>query len=288
MRLRDYIAIALLVVLALYSKLQNTGNEDTPTLRRPAPVYLPPATVPSPSLPSGGREITVNLDKKTQTSVGTAFSVARSGIWITARHVTDGCDLVALQWAEKKFNRVLRIRNHPNADISVMRTKSGVEPLPVIRTTVRRGQDGYSFGFPKGDPGDVYAKALGQRTMRINGRYRTREPVVAWTQIRRVPDRGTHLGGISGGPWTDARGRVIGVHVAGAPRRGRSYSTAPTSLIAAIEGAGVSAASSNSGSFSVNQGNFPNIGDRLRSRLTVAKVYCMVGERWRKRARRGR
>lgn len=286
MRLRDYIAIALLVVLAIYSKLQSSGDPDTPSLRRPPPAYRPPA-ITREAPPAGGHEITVSVDKKTQTSVGTAFSVARSGIWVTARHVTDGCDLVALRRAEKKFIRVRRVRNHPNADISILWTDTGVEPLPVIRTTVGRGQDGYSFGFPKGEPGDVYAKALGRRTMRISGRYRTREPVIAWTQIRRVPDRGAHLGGISGGPWTDAAGRVIGVHVAGAPRRGRSYSTDPVSLIAAIKGAGVGVASTDSGSLSVNVTNFSNIGDRLRDRLTVAKVYCLVGERWRKRARRG-
>lgn len=286
MRLRDIIAIALLVVLAIYSKLQNPGSQDTPPMRRPPPVYQTPPAAPGPPH-AGGREIAISLEKKQQSSVGTAFSVARSGIWITARHVTDGCDVVALRRAENKFIRVRRIRNHPNADISVLWTSAGVEPLPVTRTAVRRGQDGYSFGFPKGEPGDVYARALGQRTMRISGRYRTREPVVAWTQIRRVPDRGPHLGGISGGPWTDARGRVIGVHVAGAPRRGRSYSTDPTSLIAAIEGAGVAPASADSGSLSINQANFPRVGDRLRDRLTVAKVFCLVGDRWRKRARRG-
>ena len=97
------------------------------------------------------------------------------------------------------------------------------------------GDDGYSFGFPKGSPGAVYGKVLGRARMQTRGRYRKDEPVLVWTQIRRVPDLGTDLRGISGGPWVDKAGNVIGVHVAGAPRRGRSYSTAPRTLLAAIE-----------------------------------------------------
>ena len=119
--------------------------------------------------------------------------------------------------------------------------------------------------------------------MAVRGRYSTREPVVAWTQIRRVPDRGTHLGGISGGPWVDKKGRIIGVHVAGAPRRGRSYSSTPESLIYVLNRAGVDTKTigADRDRISVNKLDFPKIGEKLRRRLTVAKVYCLVGGRWR-------
>ena len=113
--------------------------------------------------------------------------------------------------------------------------------MNVIRPRLRIEDDGYSFGFPQGSPGDVYGKVIGRGRMLTRGRYRKDEPVVAWTQIRRIPDVGADLSGISGGPWVDAAGDVIGVHVAGSPRRGRSYSTAPRTLLTAIRQSGVRA-----------------------------------------------
>jgi hypothetical protein len=96
-----------------------------------------------------------------------------------------------------------------------------------------------------------------------------------------VPDRGTNLGGISGGPWVNANGQIIGVHVAGAPRRGRSYSSTPESLLNILKQAGINGATVGNGSqkFSVNKSDFPTVGGQLRRRLTIAKVYCIVGNR---------
>jgi serine protease Do len=110
--------------------------------------------------------------------------------------------------------------------------------------------------------------------MRATGRYTTLEPVVAWAHVRRAPDRGPALGGISGGPWVDRQGRVVGVHVAGTPRRGRSYSTAPETLLAAIGEAGVRP--STAAGETVTPANFDTVGNRLRARGTVSQVYCVM------------
>ncbi len=286
MRVWDVIALVLMVALAAFGKLQYAGT-GAPPERRPVPIATRPPAASAPPVSPRDPVINVNLEDKQSPSVGTAFSVARSGVWITARHVADGCDKMALRRTERSVMRVRRILHSPYADISVLWTGRGAPPLPVIRRAPGRGQDGYSFGFPKGDPGDVHARVIGRRTMRIGGRYRTRETVIAWTHIRRVPDRGAHLGGISGGPWVDGNGRVIGVHIAGAPRRGRSYSAAPESLLATMKQAGV-AAGGQAGrkSQAVTAADFHRVGDMLRNQLTVAKVYCLVGERWRGRSRR--
>ena len=144
--------------------------------------------------------ISISLEEKQQSSTGTAFSIDSSGTWITARHVADGCDKIALQKGYRKFIRIGRVWHHPNSDISVLKTSGGSPPFSGIQKHTSRGEHGYSFGFPKGKPGDVYGQIIGKRTMRVEGRYSTREPVLAWTQIQRVPDMGPHLGGISGGP----------------------------------------------------------------------------------------
>ncbi|MGB0577307.1 MAG: trypsin-like peptidase domain-containing protein [Alphaproteobacteria bacterium] len=284
MRIWDILALVVMALVAILGKSWTSDDaESSPGRRPPIEIAKPPNGGTVPPITSRDPVISISVEDRQQSSTGTAFSVDHSGIWVTARHVADGCDKVALQKAERQFVRVRQILHHPHADISILRTNGGTPPLPGIERRVSRGQDGYSFGFPKGDPGDVHARVIGRRTMAIDGRYSTREPVVAWTQIRRVPDRGTDLGGISGGPWVNASGQIIGVHVAGAPRRGRSYSSTPESLLNILKQAGFSSTTVGNGSqkFAVNKSDFPTVGGNLRRRLTVAKVYCLVGQRWR-------
>jgi len=282
MRIWDILAVAVLIVLALvgkYSPSKQTGPHEG--RRLPIQNAQPPNTNTSPPGPDGGPVFSITLEDTQRSSTGTAFSVSKNGMWVTARHVADGCDKIALQKAKRSFVRVRRVWHHPNADISILQTNGGTPPFPGIEKRIARGQDGYSFGFPKGKPGDVHARVIGQRTMAVRGRYSTREPVIAWTQIRRVPDKGTHLGGISGGPWINTNGQIIGVHVAGAPRRGRSYSSTPQSLIYILQQAGVDIKGIGEGTrrVLVNNRDFPIIGGQYRRRLTVAKIYCLVGER---------
>lgn len=289
MRLWDKLALVAIIVLAIIGKLVGDDSVDpgSGSARRPDPGQFVPAKPVAPPLPDGPGVVVPVGDKQSNSS-GTAFSVDRGGIWITARHVADGCDQVVLQKASRQFVKVNRVRHHPNADISILWTRNGVPALPLLKQELRHNQDGYSFGFPKGEPGDVHARLIGRTNMHQRGRYRTNEPVVAWTHVRRVPDRGTHLGGISGGPWVNADGRLLGVHVAGNPRRGRSYATAPASLRAALAQAGISDPDSprNLDQVAVTPRNFPSVGNQLRRTLTVAKVLCLVGKRWRTERRR--
>lgn len=285
MRLWDKISLIALVVLAIIGKLTDDSGNDQ---RRPDPrqyeppvAQAPPGSRPIPGDFRNAPTFIVEIEKTQQSSTGTAFSVGENGIWITARHVTDGCDVVVVRTAHKKGMSAQRVIQESNADISVLRTRTGAPSLPVTKPTLRNGEKGWSFGYPKGDPGDVYGQVIGRAKMRAQGRYSSLEPVIAWTHLRRVPDRGADLGGISGGPWVDAGGRVVGVHVAGAPRRGRSYSTAPSTLLAALSRAGVNP--SDRTVIQLSAGNFAQIGDLMRERLTIAKVYCLVGEKWRKR-----
>ena len=287
MRLGDKLALVALVILAIVFKFSGIDNVDSGSSRRPDPgqfAPLEPLTPASPSEPG----IVVPVGHTQANSSGTAFSIDSSGVWITARHVADGCDRILLQKTGRQFVQVNRVRHHTNADISILWTRNGVPALPMSQQKPRPNQDGYSFGFPKGEPGDVHARLIGRTKMHQHGRYRTNEPVVAWTQIRRTPDRGAHLGGISGGPWVDAEGRILGVHIAGNPRRGRSYATAPASLRTAFTHAGLtnSSAPRNFKTYSVTPQNFPTVGNRLRNDLTVVKVLCLVGERWRTGKRR--
>ena len=300
MKLRDYLAIALLIIVAVGGRIYTNGSESPEKPRRPDPRQIdrpdigrPPAeTVHSPGreLPRESRNdprFVIQIDATKENSVGTAFSIDPSGIWVTARHVTNGCDLVGLQKTNGRLVRVSTVEERPSADISILHTRGGTRAMRIIHPKLQIGADGYSFGYPRGEPGDVYGRVIGRARMLARGRYRTEEPVVAWTQIRRIPDKGADLSGISGGPWVNAKGEVIGVHVAGSPRRGRSYSTAPRTLIEAARSANVRTfglINDTATNGELTPTRFDRYGNRLRRDLVVAKVVCLIGEKWRRQA----
>ena len=305
MKLRDYVAIGILIVVAIAGRVmtsQQPGDGESP--RRPDPRQFEPSLqkpAPAGTTADTGRllpnestldpRVAVEIGKKQGSSIGTAFSIDRSGVWITAHHVTSDCDLLGLEKANGRLVRVRGLTERSDADISILRTRGGTPQMNVIQPRLRIGDDGYSFGFPQGSPGDVHGKVIGRGRMLTRGRYRKEEPVVAWTQVRRIPDVGADLSGISGGPWVDPSGNVIGVHVAGSPRRGRSYSTAPRTLLAAVRHSGVRTANDPSSApptASLTPRRFARYGEFLRRELTVAKVVCLVGEKWRRQARQPR
>ena len=287
MRTIDILALVLVAVVAIGGKIFAGGGEGAaPDERRPDPRgFAPGHAVPAPAHPDEPT-IVVTIEERKQNSTGTAFSVDRSGVWITARHVTDGCDTVALQPHDGRPVRARRVDAHGFADISVLWTRGGAAAMPLARPRPQEGQDGYSFGFPKGLPGDVHGQVIGRGRMLSRGRYRTAEPVVAWAHVRRVPDRGPYLGGISGGPWVNSDGEVVGVHVAGSKRRGRSFSTTLGTLRRALADSGVrptAESRARPAASRLSPRGFAGYGDDLRRQTTVAKVLCLVGERWRRR-----
>ena len=207
-------------------------------------------------------------------SIGTAFSLDRQGVWMTARHVVDGCARVLIVTGPRRGVRVRRTYIHPRADLAVLQTRGGAPAVQFTRQRLRRGQTGYHFGYPKGEPAAIQSVLIGRRRMRSVGRYNVIEPVVAWADRVRVPDSYGGLGGISGGPAMDGRGEIIGVTVAGSKRRGRIYTTALTSIAAALDRSGAAAERGGGRRGAIDGRNFARVGADLRKRLTVALVYC--------------
>ena len=207
-------------------------------------------------------------------SIGTAFSLDRRGVWMTARHVVDGCARVLIVTGPKRGVRVRQTYIHPRADLAVLQTRGGAPAVQFTQQTLRRGQAGYHFGYPKGRPAAIQSVLIGRRRMRSVGRYNVVEPVVAWADRVRVPDSYGGLGGISGGPAMDGSGTIIGVTVAGSKRRGRIFTTALASIAAALERSGAPAERSGGRRGAIDGRNFADVGADLRKRLTVALVYC--------------
>ena len=135
------------------------------------------------------------------------------------------------------------------------------------------GQRAFHLGFPQGRPGEVTSRLLGRETLKIRGRGARDEPVLAWAEVGRTRGLDGTLGGLSGAPAVDRRGRVVALTIAEAPRRGRIYTTAPDTLGPAIRG--VQPADEPLLGESVTVDNYGRVADDLRRDLRVAQVVCL-------------
>ena len=263
-----YLIAALAVLYGLVSALM---GEDGGA-RRPAPeAAMPP---PSRAAPTGPT-IEVDVGDK-GSSTGTAFAITDDGWWLTARHVAHGCDAIWIQTAPRKGWRVTEVHLHANADLALLRTRSGRAPLTLAQGAPGRGADGFFLGYPQGRPGDVHARVLGRARLKSVGRYRINEPILAWAEVSRLPRDLPALGGLSGGPMLDDQGRVVGVLVASSKRRGRVMTTAQTSIQELL--AQYPSVQTTAGALpqAIDGGSFPATGKALRRNLTIAKVLCKV------------
>ena len=55
-------------------------------------------------------------------SVGTAFAVSEEGVWVTARHVVQGCTEIA-ERRSNGWNEVRVAWVHPRADLALIRSQ---------------------------------------------------------------------------------------------------------------------------------------------------------------------
>ncbi len=264
--------IAILFFIARYANVDLDG--DGPRRGGPGeepPAVLTPDDAPLPRAEMG--DVVVALDPQAKNSVGTAFAVDSQGTFVTARHVVDGCSQVYLVVGPRQLEPVLSAVSDGTRDFAVLRARAlRAQPFALTDASPNRGTNGYMMGYPQGKPADVRATVFGRTFMRSEGRYQAREAVIAWVERERRPLFDGSLGGISGGPVFDEQGYVIGTVVAGAPRRGRVYTTHPqvfkkAGLISdegkAIEG--------------LRAQDFEKSGNALRASRAIAQVYCKVG-----------
>ena len=277
----------LIILFIIGINLVRDWYEDVPVPRRPVPEGVPEVpdygdvTGPLPGSSAYDPEISVGLGKKTD-STGTAFALDESGWWMTARHVVDRCTQVQLRFPGHRGVLVNHVVQHPKADLALLRTGAVPHVLPLANQRLKISQNGFHIGYPAGRPGEVWSTLLGRRRMRISGRYRTIEPIVAWAEKRRRPSNLKSLGGLSGGPALDGAGRVVGVLVAESRRRGRVYTTAPVSMIQILSHNPVPPGSENV--MSLSPQNLVPRAEMLRREPSIAKVVCLAGAA---RSRRG-
>jgi len=211
---------------------------------------------------------------KTETRSGTAFSVGDGGLWLTARHVIEGCGQVGVVVAEGRG-----VAARPVAwrgDLVVLRTEGGAPALPLaLAATPGHGQQVFHPGFPQGAPGEAASRLLGRQSLRSPVRGGSKAEVLAWAQNGRTEGLKGSLAGLSGAPVLDANGRVLGVTLAESPRRGRLFSSTPQAVLAVLRAAGVKPAATATGA-PLSTESYGRAADDLRRELRVVQVVCLA------------
>lgn len=263
------------VLLVAIISIVSAFLEAPPAPSRPGGDVSARRPVPSPPRQdlAGLPEFSVEIGERSDSS-GTAFAIG-PGVWMTARHVVDGCDVVGILEQPRRGVRARAFAVHNGADVAVMQVDRSGPPVRIAPSVPQPGDIAYHVGFPHGQPGEMRSRMLGMSVMNAHGRYSTREPVIAWAELERYPDDSRPLSGLSGGPVFDSQGQLIGVHVAGSVRRGRSFTAHPSSIREMVARSGV--APTNNGpvpTFTAN--TLPAVADTLRARETVVKALCDV------------
>ena len=259
------------VVALLVAAIGRQERSDAPPAPPPAPESEGAALGPaSPFDPS----VVVEVGGQAEPAAGTAFSVSDGGLWVTARHVVDGCAQTAIVVGQGRGVEA-RVAIDVQGEAAILRTDGGAPALPLNLTGgLRRGERAFHPGFPQGEPGEATSRLLGRENLVVKGRGARVEPVLVWAEAGRTEGlRGT-LGGLSGAPALDSLGRVIGVTIAEAPRRGRIYTTSPETVMRALADTG-SAPSGAPAVEAITPENYGRVADDLRRSLRVAQVVCL-------------
>src|SRR5436190_13314946 len=259
-RLPDWVVYAAIVIAVLFAALGRDERTDAPPPPPKGAEPLGEALGPaSPFDPS----VVVDVPDQIGPAAGTAFSIARSGVWMTARHVVDGCKRVAIV-VGPGTGVAVKVYIDPNAEAAMLFTEGGSAPLPLgLSQPLRRGQRAFHPGFPQGEPGEASSRLLGRENLVVRGHGARTEPVLVWAETGRTEGLEGTLGGLSGAPALDAQGRVLGVTIAESPRRGRIYTTAPEVVNAALTASGRRADASAAGE-SITPQNYFYVADDLR------------------------
>lgn len=268
-KLPDWLVYGAAVVALLVVAIGRQERADAP----------PPPPDPAEGLPLAPAStfdpaVEVDVPEHATPQVGTAFSVSDTGVWVTARHVVDGCRTAAIVVGEGR-GVAAKVSIDPRGEAAILTTEGGAPALPLGLTDgLRRGERAFHPGFPQGRPGEATSRLLGRETLVVRGRGARTEPVLVWAETGRTDGLKGALNGLSGSPALDRSGRVIGVTVAESPRRGRIYTTAPETVTGAIAFSGRHASPLATGE-PITVDNYGRVADSLRRDLRVAQVICM-------------
>jgi serine protease Do len=271
-RLPDWLVYLSIVLALLFAAVGRREHANAPPPPPPLPsgegAVLAQASPFDPAL-------VLKVTPKGGDAAGTAFSVGDKGVWLTARHVVENCVRAAIMVNDTQGVEA-KVSLEPTSEIAVLTTPGGAPALAMTSgEPLRRGELAYEAGWPNGRPGEVAGRLLGRETLYLRGRQMRTVPLLVWAEIGRTEGLKGALTGISGAPALDGMGRVVGVTIAEAPRRGRIYTTTPEALSATLASAKIAPSPQASG-VAITPDNYGLAADELRRALRVAPVVCLA------------
>jgi serine protease Do len=283
--------ILILLVLAMAAAWMFGRANDRPEFQRPpkpaetfevpepeaAPEEQAGPLLPAPS-PYDDQSM-VEAQRAGPWSSGTGFAIGDNGVWLTARHVALGCErLGVVNGQDQELVAASLAFVSKRADVAILKTQGGPEPLALDlnEDDLQIGATGYHIGFPQGQPGEVVSRLIGRELMITEGAWHGRENTLAWAEVSRSKGlRGT-LGGLSGGPAFDSKGKVIGITIAESLRRGRVITTSSDSIIQALKEARL--VPEGTAIAPLQPSDITRAANRVRRDLKVIQVVCLPQE----------
>ena len=211
-------------------------------------------------------------------SQGTTFKIS-DGVWITAKHVALDCRSMAI--GEDQMLPVDDVVAHPTADLALLITPvdESVSSLEMTKGFPQLDDLSVLYGYPQSAAINLKQRFIGTRMQRfrLSGRRTVSQNVSVWSEVTRHPNSDQNsLKGASGAPVLSYDGRLVGVHVASVPRRGRTLSIQPELLNEFLTEQKVSPAQSSAKVSPMSQSAPMWLinGAELRAFGTIAKAYC--------------
>lgn len=191
MRIPDWVVYAVVlvaIVVTLFSS--GAGGRERPyTIPRPeiAEPFTPeplqpeddifaeprPMPEPGPLLPEShpfDERVVVQVDSP-EDGIGTAFAINQSGLWLTARHVVDGCTRVGLAVGNGRMVRVDEVRTSPDTDLALLVTDRAPVALQLgLDRELRMGETAFHVGFPQGQSGEAVSTLESRSNLITRGR----------------------------------------------------------------------------------------------------------------------
>ena len=277
MRVPDWVVytVVLVAVIATLFVRAGGGASEAPTIANPPVAMIAPGP-PLPGPDPFDEEVLVQVGE-VENGIGTAFAINKSGVWLTARHVVDGCTDIGLAIDDGRVAPVMKVEISKTSDLALLYTDRAPRALKLdLDHDLRIGDVGYHVGFPQGNSGEASSQLLSRSRLVTHGRYALDEPVLAWSETSRSPGIDGTLAGMSGGPVFDETGAVVGVTVAESARRGRIYSEAPDAINRFLEEKGLVAPGDEARPLAAE--SYSREAEKLRRDLAVVKVICRVDQ----------
>jgi len=205
---------------------------------------------------------------------GAAASISERGIWITEASVVAGCR-APMVMATPLRGLPARVIGSPVEGVVVLVTSAGAPALPLGERSLARTERAFTPGFPRQAPGELTAKKLSDPTGPAGSDI--------YAETGRTDGLGDAVGSglmsIAGTPVLDEAGRLVGVAVKEAPRRGILVARPLASLKRAMAVAHVRPPSGAEGR-PVTVDNYGIVADTLRLNGTVSAVVCTDPADW--------